>query len=310
MRNAFAQELTALAKERDDLVLLAGDIGNKLFDSFKEQSPERFYNCGVAEQNMVGVAAGMAKSGIRPVVYTITPFVTTRCYEQIRVDLCYHRLPVVLVGVGSGLSYATLGPTHHSCEDIAILRVLPEMTVLCPGDAMEVRGCLRAALKQEGPVYLRLGKKGEPVVHPRVPEITVGQAIPISEGDDLCLLSTGNILPLAVEVAKELGRSGIQAQLFSCPTVKPIQTVFLNEIFTRYPLIVTLEEHSLLGGFGASIAEWKADHFELGSPLLRFGTKDEFMHVTGSQNYARGYFGLTRDVLCEKILKVCARRVR
>lgn len=159
MRNAFAAEITEISATDDKIVLLSGDIGNRLFNSFKEKFSNRFYNCGVAEANMTSMAAGMAACGLKPVTYTITPFNTIRCLEQIRVDVCYHNLPVVIVGVGSGLSYANLGATHHSCEDIALLRVLPNMTVICPADAVEVRLALRAALNYGRPVYIRLGKK-------------------------------------------------------------------------------------------------------------------------------------------------------
>lgn len=302
MRNAFAKELTELGKEFSRLVFLSGDIGNKLFDEFKSQAPERFYNCGVAEQNMMGVAAGMAKSGLRPIVYTITPFVTTRCFEQIRVDVCDHNVPVIIAGVGSGLSYASLGPTHHSCEDIALLRVLPNMTVLCPGDAMEVRALLRAALHHSGPVYLRLGKKGERVIHSSIPNLTIGKGLEVCKGKDICLLSTGNILPLAVDVVEKLKSADVHAQLFSFHTVKPLDKNLLREVFSQYPLVCTLEEHSLLGGFGSSIAEWKVDH-EAKARLLRFGTRDEFLHITGSQDYAREFFGLTCEKICATILE-------
>src|SRR5262245_37500104 len=162
MRNAFAAEVTALAGQDERVVLLMGDIGNRLFNDFRDRHPERFFNCGIAEANMTGMAAGMAACGLRPVTYTIAPFVTTRCLEQVRVDVCYHRLPVTIVGVGAGLSYASLGATHQACEDIAFLRALPGMTVVCPADPLEVRLALRAALRHPGPVYLRLGKKGEP----------------------------------------------------------------------------------------------------------------------------------------------------
>lgn len=202
MRNAFAAEVTALAAADERVVLLSGDIGNRLFDRFKEQHPERFFNCGVAEANMMSVAAGLALSGLRPVTYTITPFTTTRCLEQIRVDVGYHHAPVTIVGVGGGLSYASLGATHHSCEDIAFLRAIPGMTVLCPGDAMEVRWAMRAALGQDGPVYIRLGKKGEPVIHEAVPSIAIGEALPVRAGDDVCLIVTGNLLPVALEAAE------------------------------------------------------------------------------------------------------------
>ena len=177
MRNAFAHEVTSLAKTDPRLILLSGDIGNILFDKFKEVDPVRFYNCGVAEANMMGVAAGMALSGLRPVVYTITPFTTTRCFEQIRVDVCYHKAPVIIVGTGSGLSYAELGPTHHSLEDLAILRTLPGMRVVAPCDTMELRLALRAALKQSNPVYIRIGKKGEPAIHKHEPVFDFGTAI-------------------------------------------------------------------------------------------------------------------------------------
>ncbi len=179
MRNAFADEITRLGERDETVVLLTGDIGNKLFDSFKDRFPKRFYNCGVAEQNMIGVAAGMALSGLRPVVYTIAPFTTTRCYEQIRVDLCYHGAPVVVVGTGSGLSYAELGPTHHSLEDIAIMRVLPDMTVLAPCDEAELRAGLATALALPGPSYMRIGKKGEPKVHRSLPGLVLGKVIPL-----------------------------------------------------------------------------------------------------------------------------------
>ena len=161
MRNAFAHEATRLASTDSRVVLLSGDIGNRLFDDFKKKHPDRFYNCGVAEANMIGVAAGLAMSGLRPICYTITPFITYRCLEQIRVDVCYHNVPAIIVGTGSGLSYASLGGTHHSCEEMGMLRLLPNLTVVAPADEHEVRGTLQAALAQSGPVYMRIGKKGE-----------------------------------------------------------------------------------------------------------------------------------------------------
>src|ERR1044071_3901343 len=184
MRNAFADEVTQLARTDQRVVLLSGDIGNKLFDDFKQVDPQRFYNCGIAEANMMGVAAGMALSGFRPIIYTITPFTTTRCFEQIRVDVCYHEAPVIIVGTGSGLSYAELGPTHHSLEDMAILRTLPGMCVMAPGDATELRLALRAALQQGRPVYIRIGKKGEPNIHAQTPTLEIGKVVTVCEGKD------------------------------------------------------------------------------------------------------------------------------
>src|SRR5271169_480335 len=174
MRNAFAHELTLAAAEDKRVVLLSGDIGNNMFNDYIDRCPDRFYNCGVAEANMVGVAAGLALNGLRPFCYTITPFVTYRCLEQIRVDVCYHHVPVVIVGTGSGLSYASLGATHHSCEEMGMLRLLPGLAVLAPADEMEVRAALKAVLNYAHPVYIRIGKKGEPIVHKTEPEFIIG----------------------------------------------------------------------------------------------------------------------------------------
>lgn len=293
MRNAFAAELTKLGAEFEDLVLLSGDIGNKLFDEYKTRFPNRFLNCGVAEANMIGVAAGMAQCGLRPAAYTINSFITTRCLEQIRLDVCYQNVPVMLVGVGAGLSYAGLGSTHHSCEDIALLRVLPNMTVICPGDATEVRLALRAGLEHGGPVYLRLGKKGEPLVHTETPRFQIGKGIVVSPGEDVCLLSTGNMLPVAVQAAGELATRGLSAQVVSMHTVKPLDEELLAEAFWRFTTVVTVEEHSVHGGLGGSVAEWLADRPPQRARLYRIGTADAFFREAGEQDYAREYFGLT-----------------
>ena len=218
MRNAFAHDITELARHDDRIVLLSGDIGNRLFDSFKEAFPDRFYNCGVAEANMIGVAAGLALSGFRPVCYTIAPFVTYRCLEQIRIDLCYHDLPVVIVGTGAGLSYASLGATHHSCEEMGMLRLLPNMIVLAPADSVEVQATLRAALDQPHPTYIRIGKKGEVAVHPApLNDYAIGRFIPLRAGTDVCLLSCGTPLAISLGAADILQENGLQAEVLVVP---------------------------------------------------------------------------------------------
>lgn len=303
MRNAFADELTTLSCADPRLVMLSGDIGNRLFDKFRAAHPQRFFNCGVAEQNMMGVAAGMAMSGLRPIVYTITPFATTRCLEQIRTDAAYHEAPVVIVGVGAGLSYAGLGPTHHACEDIAFLRAIPNMVVVCPGDAHEVRAAMRGAFLQDRPVYIRLGKKGEPLVHCGVPaDFVIGKALPINAGRDVCLLSTGNMLPEVQEAAHLLHAHGISAEVVSLHTVKPLDTDYLAAAFERFGLVVTIEEHSLIGGLGAAVAEWMVDSGTMSTPLLRFGTPDAFFKLSGEQEFAREQLGLTARQIAERIL--------
>lgn len=304
MRNAFADELRMLAKENKDIMLLSGDIGNRLFDGFKEDNSDRFLNCGVAEQNMMGVAAGMALSGMRPVTYTITPFITSRCYEQIRVDVCYHDLPVIIVGVGGGLCYAIGGATHQSCEDIGMLRLLPNMTVVCPGDSHEVRGALRAALKSKGPVYIRLGKKNEPVVHKGPVDLVLGKSIVMKEGTDVCILSTGNVLPVCLDTAKDLGERGVSAKVVSFHTVKPLDRAMLADAFSSFDLVVTVEEHSLLGGFGAAVAEWLADQRPQRARLLRIGSPDSFFHRTCDQGAARENAGITCSCVLDRILEL------
>jgi transketolase len=302
MRNAFADELTNLADDDQRIVMLSGDIGNKLFDKFRAAHPDRFFNCGVAEQNMMGVAAGMAMSGLRPIAYTIAPFCTTRCLEQIRTDACYHDAPVTIVGVGAGLSYANLGPTHHSCEDISLLRSLPNMVVVCPGDAWEVRGALREAMKRDQPIYIRMGKKGEPTIHKEVPaDFTLGRAIIVREGTDVCLLSTGNMLPEAIEAGHLLKESGVSAHVVSFHTVKPLDTGCLAQAFSSFRLVATIEEHSLIGGFGSAVAEWMIDNGVTRSPLVRFGTPDAFFKLSGEQEFAREKLHITGRQIAERI---------
>ncbi len=311
MRNAFADEITALAQADPRVVLLSGDIGNRMFDRFKAHAPARFINAGVAEANMIGVAAGLAMAGLRPVAYTIAPFITARCLEQIRIDLCYHRLPVVIVGVGAGLCYAELGATHQAMEDIAQMRTLPDMTVLCPGDAHEVRGGMRAALAHDGPVYLRLGKKGEPLVHARMPAFEIGRPITVRPGSDAAVLATGNMLPVAVQAADLLADRGIELEVVSFHTVKPLNESVLANVFRRFSFVATLEEHSCLGGLGGAVAEWLCDQSSSDSHgrLLRIGAEDRFVCEAGDQEHYRALFGLTPRAIADRIggfLESCA----
>ena len=303
MRNAFAEEITALGVLDKRIVLLSGDIGNRLFDKYKEACPGRFYNCGVAEANMVSMAAGLALSGLRPVCYTIAPFLTYRCMEQIRVDLCYHHAPVVLVGTGSGLAYASLGATHHSCEEIGMLRLLPGMNVMAPGDSWEVRATLKMALESGNPSYIRIGKKGEPLVHKSRVNLELGKALVLEEGRDIALLSSGAMLPEVVSLATILKKSGYQPSVYSFHTVKPLDVTLITKLFEQYKLIATIEEHSVLGGLGGAIAEWKSDYSGSPGNLMRFGTEDVFIHETCEQEGARTKFGLDAGQMATRIIQ-------
>jgi len=301
MRNAFAQEILALAHTDPRVVVLSADIGNRLFDAFKAEHPDRFVNTGAAEANTISMAAGLASCGFRPVCYTIAPFITYRCYEQIRVDVCYPQMPVTIVGTGSGLSYASLGATHHSCEDLAVMRVLPEMQVAAPADANDVRSCLRAALAGDRPSYVRIGKKGEPEVFPVPPPFAFGRWVTVRDGTDVCLLSTGTVLPVAQEAAEQLAESGWQPRVIHCASVKPLDEEMLADVFAAFALVATVEEHSLAGGFGSAVAEWVVDHHDRSARLLRFGTQDRFLHRLGGQHYARRQFGLTAERIFHQV---------
>ena len=301
MRNAFARAVTRLAADRPELVLLAGDIGNRLFDEYKEKYPERFYNCGVAEAGMTGVAGGLASTGLHPITYTITPFNTVRCLEQIRLDICYPNFPAIVVGTGAGLSYSGLGATHHSMEDIGIMRMLPNMHVVCPGDALEVELALEAAIALKRPVYLRLGKKGEPQVHSSQPTFQIGKGIQLREGETLAILGVGNMLPVAVEVADQMTDSGITPTLISLHTVKPLDDELLGKIFSEYQRIAVIEEHGLAGGAGSAILEWANARQLDSSKMSRFGAEDAFLTGYGDQKNARRRLGLEGELIADRL---------
>lgn len=301
MRDAFAREMTALATTRPDLTLLSGDIGNRMFDRFKEVAPERFFNCGIAEANMMSLAAGMALSGLRPVIYTITPFTTTRCLEQIRVGVAYHQAPVVIVGTGSGLSYAELGPTHHSLEDMAILRTLPGMNVVAPADSAELVAQLREALDSPHPTYMRIGKKGEPPLHSEAARLGIGKAHLLRDGTDLLLVGVGPILGEALQAAEALAPAGISVAVASLGGVKPLDEAFLAAMAGRFPHWLSLEEHGTTGGLGSALLEWLADRVGPAIRLRRLGVPDAFLHELGNQVYARSQLGLDAGGLTQTI---------
>ena len=295
MRNAFAQAITELADKNTKLVLLAGDIGNRLFNSFKEKHPKRFYNCGVAEAGMTGIASGLASCGLQPITYTITPFNTLRCLEQIRVDVCYPDLPVIIVGTGSGLSYSNLGVTHHSMEDIGVLRMLPNMHVICPGDAVEVKLAVADALNLKRPTYIRLGKKGEPVVHTKVPKFSIGKGITLCKGKDIAILSVGNMLPIAMVSAELLKSKGFSVRVVSMHTVKPLDEDLLKIIFRECLTIAVIEEHNLAGGAGSAVLEWGCTQKVDLSKLRCFSGSDSFLVACGNQEQARREIGLDSE---------------
>jgi transketolase len=282
---------------------LTGDLGIGLFDEFERAAPGRYLNVGIAEQNLVGVAAGLAYAGRKPFAYSIAPFVTSRPHDQIRVDVAMANADVKLVGVGGGLSYGYLGPTHHAIEDLALMRALPGMTVLAPGDPAEVRRATRAAFAVDGPVYLRLGKNGERNVLPAGASFVVGRATTVREGADVTLASTGAILPETLAAADALAAAGVDATVLHYGTVKPFDGAALAAAAARTRAVVTVEEHTIVGGLGSAAAETLAEH-GVGARLRRVGLPDTFAHAVGSREHLLQQYGITADAVARTALEL------
>lgn len=292
MRNAFLDTLFALARTDERIVLVTGDLGYSVVERFMEQLPRQFVNAGVAEANMTSLAAGMALSGKIVFTYSIANFPTLRCLEQIRNDVCYHDANVKVVSVGGGFAYGAMGATHHAVEDLAVMRALPNLTVVAPGDPVETRAATRALVEHCGPCYLRLGKAGEPVVHRNEIEFRLGRAIRVREGAHITLLSTGGMLHNCVEAAELLAQRGIAARVASVHTVKPLDLDEVLAAARETGGVVTVEEHSIVGGLGSAVAEVLA---EAALPALRFqrlGVPSAFSPHIGSQGYQLAQHGL------------------
>jgi transketolase len=286
VRSTFINTLVEEAKLNKNIYLITPDLGFSVLEKFRELFPERFLNVGIAEQNAVGVASGLALSGKIVYVYSIVPFVTMRCFEQVRVDVAYMNTNVRLIGVGAGLSYGPAGATHHSIEDIAIMRNLPNMTVCCPGDPIEVREIVRQSVSRRGPMYIRLGKNGEPIIHDQSQTITIGQSVQVTQGNDLIIITTSNMLEEGKTIVTALQAEGRQTTLISMHTVKPLDVAAIRTAMNKGIPIVTLEEHSIIGGLGSAVAEVIAESGQA-VRFKRIGIKDMFCHDVGSQAYLR-----------------------
>jgi transketolase len=301
MRSAFFRALYSLA-ERDERVFLAvGDLGFGVVESFAKRFPERFLNVGVAEQNLTGIAAGLALSGKIVFTYSIANFPILRCLEQIRNDVCYHGANVKIVSVGGGFAYGSLGPSHHATEDLAIMRSLPQMTVVAPGDPEEAEAATRAIAEHPGPCYLRLGRAGESRVHRSSINFRLGQGIQVSDGDDLTLISTGGMLETGIHVVTRLRDRGLRARLLSMHTLKPLDANAVIKAARETGALFTLEEHSVIGGLGSAVAEVLAESSNYSVLFKRFGVPSSFSSITGSQEYLRTHYHLSADTLADAI---------
>jgi transketolase len=303
MRKAFFEKLEKLARIKKDVFLLTADLGVKFFQNFKNIDPERFINVGVAESNMIGMAAGLAMSGKNPYCYSIIPFLTMRTFEQIRVDLCYNNLDVKLLGSGGGLVYGAEGITHHAIEDIAIMRSLPNMTVVAPGDAKEAEALAEISVSHKGPLFIRFGRDSDPIIHKGKIKFQIGKGIIIEKGKDVCLIATGSMVFIAKKVSEILKEKGIGAALISMHTIKPLDAALVRNCAKNYKFIFSLEEHSILGGLGGAIAEVLSESGYCGR-FKRIGIKDEYSFPDmGDVDYLRKKAGLDPDSISKTILK-------
>jgi transketolase len=297
MRTAFIETLYALAEHDERIWLLTGDLGYSVLERFALRFPDRYVNVGVAEQNMTGIAAGLARSGKIVFTYSIANFPTLRCLEQIRNDVCYHQANVKVVAVGGGFAYGPLGYSHHGLEDLGIMRTLPHMTVIAPGDPAETQLATKAVVQWPGPCYLRIGKAGEPKVHEKEPPFELGKAITVRPGSDVTLISTGAILKETLATAELLARERIDARVLSMHTLKPLDKDAIQRAARETAAIVTVEEHNVIGGLGSAVAEVLA---EMGAPRLRFrrfGIPDSASRDVGSQQYLRAQLGSLPDLV-------------
>jgi len=313
MRERCLNTITQLAREDNRVIFIGSDLGVGTMADFQAEFPDRFFMEGVAEQNLVGLAAGMAMEGCIVYLNTIATFLTRRCFEQVAVDLCMHNADVRLIANGGGVVYAPLGPTHLATEDLAILRALPNMTVLAPADAEEMARAVRATLHHRGPVYVRVAKGHDPIVTSETGEFRIGRAVPMRDGHDALLVTTGIGLQLCLAAADRMTAQGIDATVLHLPTIKPLDTEALTCAVERVPVIVTVEEHTVIGGLGGAVAEFLAENDLLGGRRFRrIGFPDVFPTGYGDQAGMMQRYGLSVEAIAALVteLRGSHRRIR
>jgi transketolase len=297
MRTAFIKQLTEEARHNDKIFLIVGDLGFNVVEEFADLFPNQFLNVGIAEQNMIGIAAGLTKEGYNVYVYSIGNFPTLRCMEQIRYDIAYHNLPVKIIAVGGGYAYGSLGASHHATEELGMMRTIPDIIVAAPGDPVETKALTALSVGVTSPMYLRLGKAGESVVHTKdIHQLSIGQILVLKESHNsgTAILTTGSILDYAMQFVEQ---NNIDCAVYSCPFVKPIDENQLKLIAGKYSKIIILEEHQQSAGFGSAIIEQINDLYanQLLNKypiIIRRAIGDRFYSISGSQSYLRQLAGI------------------
>lgn len=293
MRNHVIDRLYDLAQTDERIMLIVGDLGYSVVEKFRDSFGNRYLNAGISEQNMTGVAAGLAHDGHVVFTYSIGNFPTLRCIEQIRNDVCYHNLNVKIVAVGGGFAYGDLGMTHHATEDIAMMRALPNMRVYVPGDAIEAVLCLEEAYRKEGPAYIRLARGKESLIHSNTETLDITKPVQIKKkGKDINILTCGTVASEGIQLY-ELLKDKYDTGLFAVPTVKPLDRETITELANESKMIVTVEEHNVIGGLGGAVSEIMAELPQKRAFLRRYGLQDVYTEVVGDQLYLRDYYGLS-----------------
>jgi transketolase len=297
MRDTFAQAFYEEAQVNPKLFMVVADISPaSKIANFKQEFPTRFIDVGVSEQTLIGLSAGLALRGYKPFAYTIANFAIYRPFEQVRDDICYQNLPVTVVGMGAGITYSPLGATHHTLEDVAIMSAIPNMSVVAPCDPPELREAVKAAVRHNGPMYLRLGKAGEPVLTANAPDpFQFGKVRQIKAGQQVCILSYGPIMRLAADLATRLeSEQSRSTALYSVHTLKPLDREGIASILLRFPVVLVIEEHVEHGGLGSQVKQvaWER---QARCRLQTFSLKDAFLHAYGSHDDVRRAHGLSVD---------------
>lgn len=296
MRIACIKSIYELAKLDERVIFIGSDLGAGILDPMKQEMPERFFMEGICEQNIIGMAAGLALEGYIPYVNTIATFITRRCYEQVAIDLCLHNLPVRLIGNGGGLVYAPLGPTHMAIEDIAIMRALPNMAVVVPADADEMKRFMLKTIDWPGPVYIRLAKGGDQIVSRESDDFTIGKSIMLRETGEILIIATGIMVQHALAAAEQLVNDEIFCKVMNMHTIKPLDVDALISHARGSHLIVTVEEHSHIGGLGSAVVDSLIENTNSPLPMIkRLALPDQFTSQYGSQNSLLDHYGLNME---------------
>ena len=302
MRNAYLKTLEKLAQNDKNIYALVADNGAIVYDKYREKFPERFINFGIAEANMISVAAGLASCGKIPFTYTISCFLTMRAYEQIRNDVCLQKMNVKLIGIGAGFVYGNLGPTHHAVEDIALMRVLPNMTIISPADDLESAKATLAAYNHKGPVYLRLATGSSPEVYGSDYDFELGRGVTLKNGSDLAIAATGGILADVMKAAAQLQNQGVKARVINIHTIKPIDKEIILKAAAETGAILTVEEHSTIGGLGSAVAEVILEGSQSNIKFRRLGLDNKFPQGYGSYQEMKDMNGLSRKNIIDQAL--------